>query len=110
MRKGSLLGLFSAACVQLTAISRDRRAAPGSFQKAFLGSGKVPTKAFRKVSLDVSPTYALGVEAAFHLDCCNGIEQPAARYAASRAHARLQLRRARQLEVFRGEDVPSTST
>jgi hypothetical protein len=39
-----------------------------------------------------------------------GIEQPAAHYAASRAHAELQLRRARQLEVFRGEDVPSTST
>jgi hypothetical protein len=39
-----------------------------------------------------------------------GIEQPAAQYAASRAHAGLQLRRARQLEVFRGEDVPSTST
>lgn len=39
-----------------------------------------------------------------------GIEQPAAQYAASRAHAELQLRRARQLEVFRGEDVPSTST
>jgi hypothetical protein len=39
-----------------------------------------------------------------------GIEQPAAQYAASRAHAELQPRRARQLEVFRGEDVPSTST
>lgn len=101
-----MLGLFSAARVQSTAVSRVRGARWDSFQKAFPESGKVPTKAFRKVSLDVSPTYALRVEAALHLDCCNGSEQPAAQCAASRAHAGLQLHRARQLEAFHGEDVP----
>jgi hypothetical protein len=80
------------------------------FGKAFPGFGKASTKPFPKVSLDVSPTYAPGVEAARHLDCRQGIEQPAAQYAASRAHAGLQLRRARQLEAFHGEDVPSTTT
>lgn len=39
-----------------------------------------------------------------------GIEQPAAQYAASRAHAGLQQCGARQLEAFHGEDVPATST
>lgn len=39
-----------------------------------------------------------------------GIKQPAAQYAATRAHAGLQRCGARQLEAFHGEDVPATST
>jgi hypothetical protein len=107
--KGSLPYLFSSARVQRTATSRFYWSRQRSFTKGFTESAKSPTKAFPKVSLDESPTYALGGEAA-HSSRPQGIEQTAAQYAASRAHAGLQMPRARQLEAFHGKDVRSTST
>jgi hypothetical protein len=109
-RKGSLLGLFSAARAQGTVASRVRRGRRSDFRKGFPESKKVSKRAFPKVSLDVSRTYAFRVEAALHLDCCK----------ASSNRPRSTRHRARMLDCScvarvswrrsNGEDVPSTST
>lgn len=100
---GPFLARSRATCRDLKLLSVSQR----GLTKGFTGSEKSRTKAFPKVSLDESLTYALDGEAAPRHDYRKA---PAAQYAASRAHAGLQLPRARQLEAFHGEDVRSTST
>jgi len=79
----------------------------GQLSESLSGIGKGSDKGFPEgVARRIADLRAFRVEAALHLDCCNGSEQPAAQCAASRAHAGLQLHRARQLEAFHGEDVP----